>query len=74
MVVEPGARVPITRRAREATVTLLSVATLHPGKGHEILLNALAPLSHLDWRLVCAGSRRSGDDRSRAGRAGATRP
>ncbi len=57
VVVEPGtARVSITRRAREATVTLLSVATLHPGKGLEILLNALAPLSHLDWRLVCAGS------------------
>jgi hypothetical protein len=57
VVVEPGtACVPISRRPRGAPVTLLSVATLHPGKGHEILLDALAPLSDLDWQLVCAGS------------------
>jgi glycosyltransferase involved in cell wall biosynthesis len=35
---------------------LLSVATLHPGKGHEVLLHALAPLNHFDWHLICAGS------------------
>ena len=67
VVVEPGTtRVPITQAdpkvrllagiPRGPGVTLLSVATLHPGKGHEILLDALAPLRHLDWRLVCAGS------------------
>ena len=57
VLVEPGtARVPIRRRARGARVMLLSVATLHPGKGHEILLEALAPLNRFDWHLLCAGS------------------
>jgi glycosyltransferase involved in cell wall biosynthesis len=57
VVVEPGTnRVPIAARAQHDTVTLLSVATLHPGKGHDTLLHALAPLGHLDWRLICAGS------------------
>lgn len=62
-VVEPGAdrRREAGRRmarpmAQPTAVTLLSVATLHPGKGHDILLHALAPLVHLDWHLVCAGS------------------
>lgn len=56
-VVEPGTtRVPIARRAETSRVTLLCVATLHPGKGHEQLLQALASLDELDWRLVCAGS------------------
>jgi glycosyltransferase involved in cell wall biosynthesis len=57
VIVEPGtARVPIRRCDRGARVMLLSVATLHPGKGHEILLDALAPLRQFDWHLVCAGS------------------
>jgi glycosyltransferase involved in cell wall biosynthesis len=57
VIVEPGtARVPISRCTRGASVMLLSVATLHPGKGHEILLDALVPLTRFDWHLVCAGS------------------
>lgn len=58
VVVEPGTtRVTVERAAgRGSRVTLLSVATLHRGKGHEMLLNALATLTHLDWTLVCAGS------------------
>jgi glycosyltransferase involved in cell wall biosynthesis len=35
---------------------LLAVATLHAGKGHDILLEALAPLSAANWELTCAGS------------------
>ena len=36
---------------------LLCVATLVPAKGHDVLLTALARLGHLDWELVCVGSR-----------------
>lgn len=35
---------------------LLCVATLQPGKAHELLIDALAPLAHLPWRLSCVGS------------------
>ena len=35
---------------------LLSVATLNPGKGHEILFRALATVPHRNWRLTCVGS------------------
>lgn len=56
-VVEPGTDRSAIRSADQArSVTLLSVATLHPGKGYDVLLDALAPLVHLDWRLVCVGS------------------
>jgi glycosyltransferase involved in cell wall biosynthesis len=57
VVVEPGTtRVPLARRPGGGPLKLLSVATLHPGKGHEILLNALATVAEQDWRLTCAGS------------------
>jgi glycosyltransferase involved in cell wall biosynthesis len=32
------------------------VATLNPGKGHDILFRALAAVPHGDWHLTCAGS------------------
>lgn len=55
-VVEPGT--PSAPRsfgpAREGCV-ILSVATLLPRKGHDVLLRALARLTDLDWRLVLAG-------------------
>jgi glycosyltransferase involved in cell wall biosynthesis len=35
---------------------LLTVATLNPGKGHEMLVTALAAVSAPAWRLTCAGS------------------
>jgi hypothetical protein len=35
---------------------LLSVAAVHPGKGHDLLLEALARLEDRMWTLVCAGS------------------
>ncbi len=38
------------------TVRLLCVATVHDGKGHELLIDALAPLAHLPWQLECIGS------------------
>ena len=36
-------------------VTLLSAGVLTPRKGHALLLDALAPLSDLDWTLTIAG-------------------
>jgi glycosyltransferase involved in cell wall biosynthesis len=57
VVVEPGTDpAPLARPATNGPVQLLSVATLNPGKGHEILLRALARVSSGAWRLTCAGS------------------
>jgi glycosyltransferase involved in cell wall biosynthesis len=60
-VVEPGtdpcARMPTASPAgRAGPVTLLTVATVTPRKGHALLLEALAGLTTLDWRLHCVGS------------------
>lgn len=54
---------------------LLCVASVTPGKGHDLLLDALARLADLDWRCVCVGAltRAPGfvaELRDRAGRAG----
>jgi glycosyltransferase involved in cell wall biosynthesis len=40
----------------DGIVKLLCVATVHEGKGHELLIDALAPLAHLRWQLTCIGS------------------
>jgi glycosyltransferase involved in cell wall biosynthesis len=57
VVVEPGTdRSPLSHGSKSNTVELLSVATLNPGKGHVILLKALARLTGLEWHLTCAGS------------------
>jgi glycosyltransferase involved in cell wall biosynthesis len=57
-VVEPGTdRAPLARGSHDgAPLHLLCVATLTPGKGHDILLRALAAVPHGNWRLTCAGS------------------
>jgi glycosyltransferase involved in cell wall biosynthesis len=55
-VVEPGTdRAPLARGSRNP-LHLVSVAAITPGKGHELLLRALARLSQRAWRLTCAGS------------------
>lgn len=62
-VVQPGtAEFPLARGTRgvapphpDQPVALLVVATLTPRKGHDVLLEALASLRHLPWRLSCAG-------------------
>lgn len=57
VVVEPGtARAPLARGSGGERLRLLSVATLNPGKGHEILLQALGAVSHRGWHLTCVGS------------------
>src|SRR6185437_1307207 len=61
-VVEPGVWKTQTLgsrpgiRAGDGALELLCVATLQEGKGHELLIDALAPLAHLPWRLQCVGS------------------
>jgi len=58
-VVEPG-----TDAAPRATgsggegCAILSVGTLVPRKGHDVLLRALARLTDLDWQLTIAGATR----------------
>jgi glycosyltransferase involved in cell wall biosynthesis len=42
--------------AGDGIVRLLCVATIHEGKGHELLIEALAPLAHLPWHLRCVGN------------------
>jgi len=56
-VVEPGTDpAPLTRSARGESLSMLCVATLIPRKGHDLLLDALAPLAASPWRLTCVGS------------------
>src|SRR5689334_9804776 len=54
----PGVEKPdaLPPRRRPGAVQLLSVATLTPRKGHLVLIDALARLTALDWRLVLIGS------------------
>jgi glycosyltransferase involved in cell wall biosynthesis len=57
-VVRPGTDpAPLARGSRsDAALHLVMVATINPGKGHEILFRALSMLRDRSWRLTCAGS------------------
>ena len=56
-VVEPGTDpATLARGSDGGPVHLLCVASLIPRKGHEVLVEALARLRHLSWRLTCVGS------------------
>ncbi len=56
-VIEPGTdEAPLARRGTGPGVEMLCVATVHPGKGHDLLIEALAPLAGLPWHLTCVGS------------------
>ena len=56
-VVEPGTDpAPLARGSGGPEVSLLSLATVTPRKGYDVLVSALARLRHLQWRLVCLGS------------------
>jgi glycosyltransferase involved in cell wall biosynthesis len=55
-VAPPGvAPAPIAPASDNGT-RLLTVAAVTPNKGHDLLVDALAVLADLPWRLVCAGS------------------
>ena len=56
-VVLPGTdAAPVARGSGGPGLALLCVASLTPRKGHLDLLEALAELMDLDWRLTCVGS------------------
>jgi glycosyltransferase involved in cell wall biosynthesis len=48
-------RVAATARPRRDTVVLLAVGAVVPRKGYDVLVDALAAIADLDWRLVIAG-------------------
>jgi glycosyltransferase involved in cell wall biosynthesis len=48
-------RVAATARPRRESVALLAVGSVVPRKGYDVLVDALAGLADLDWRLVIAG-------------------
>lgn len=47
---------PLAKGSGGEPLALLTVGSLVPRKGHEVLFTALAQLAELDWRLTCAGS------------------
>lgn len=57
-IAAPGIVRPATERAPRSAGPpgLLAVGTVTPRKGHRLLIDALAGLRHLDWRLTCIGS------------------
>jgi glycosyltransferase involved in cell wall biosynthesis len=71
-VIEPGtdaAPLQANPAAHGGPVRLLCVATLTPRKGHHLLLQALANLTHLDWELHNVGSATRDPDTAAALRA-----
>jgi glycosyltransferase involved in cell wall biosynthesis len=57
VLAEPGADpAPLSRGSRSDRLGLLCVATVNPGKGHAMLIRALAHVPVRQWHLVCVGS------------------
>jgi len=55
-VAEPGVERGELAPGTATAGALLSVAAVIPGKGHDVLLDALAPLADLPWQCLCVGS------------------
>jgi glycosyltransferase involved in cell wall biosynthesis len=56
-VVEPGTDpAPLARGTSGGPIELLSVGSVSEGKGHELLIRALAMVPERHWHLTCAGS------------------
>ena len=55
-VAEPGVDRSELAPGTAAAGALLSVAAVIPGKGHDVLVDALAPLTSLPWQCLCVGS------------------
>lgn len=54
-IARPGTDRPARPSAPGAPPLILSVGIQHPRKGHDILLQALACLTHMEWTAVIAG-------------------
>lgn len=57
-VAAPGTDAPVSRRrpAANQTIRLLAVGTICARKGYDVLIEALARLRSMAWRLDCVGS------------------
>lgn len=55
-VAEPGVDPAELAAGTPDSGALLSVASVIPGKGHDVLIDALAPLTRLRWQCLCVGS------------------
>jgi glycosyltransferase involved in cell wall biosynthesis len=55
-VAEPGVDPADVAPGTESGGALLCVAAVVPGKGHDVLLDALAMLSRFRWHCLCVGS------------------
>lgn len=58
-VARPGIAQPAPRRGQQAATgapLILSVGILHPRKGHDVLIDALAGITDLDWRAAIVGT------------------
>ncbi len=55
-VAEPGVDSAELAQGTATAGALLSVAAVVPGKGHDLLLDALATLAGLRWQCLCVGS------------------
>jgi glycosyltransferase involved in cell wall biosynthesis len=55
-VAEPGVKPAALAGGSTTGEALLCVAAVTPGKGHDVLLDALATMTDLSWRCLCVGS------------------
>ncbi len=58
----PSSSAPRVRQVNDGTIRLVSVGSLVPRKGHDVLIRALADLADLPWRLDIAGGDRLDPD------------
>jgi glycosyltransferase involved in cell wall biosynthesis len=55
-VAEPGVDAAALAPGTATAAALLCVAAVIPGKGHDVLLDALATIADLSWDCLCVGS------------------
>lgn len=64
-IARPGTDQRVRVRAPSNPPLILSVGILHPRKGHDVLLRALAALTDHDWRAAIVGSAHDPDHAAR---------